>query len=356
MPQESICIRVPKNFAEKAILLADKLRIIDKGLKIERENDFIYIPLIRQPRNDEVEELEKYISDCRLSTHEFAVRKKRPETLAEILEDKLSSNLLASLPRSIDIVGKIAIMEIAPELYAYEYVVGRAILKLHKNVRTVLAKAGAVGGTHRLREYRVIAGELNTETVHREYGCQYQVDLTKAYFSPRLSYEHNRVASLVQEGETVLDMFTGVGPFAILIAKRHERVKIHAVDSNAHAVKLLKENIIINRVSNEVHPILGDAREVVKKSLVGVADRVIMNLPERAIHFVDAACEALKQGGGIIHFYTFVDSLETLEYVKVRFIHVVERCKRNVKEILSSRQVRSTAPHKWQAVLDLRIH
>ncbi|NIW14337.1 MAG: hypothetical protein GWN31_10485, partial [Candidatus Thorarchaeota archaeon] len=93
------------------------------------------------------------------------------------------------------------------ELDSYDQVIGEAILELHKNVRTVLAKAGAVSGTYRLRDYRVIAGEPHTGTVHKEYGCQYRVDLAKAYFSPRLSYEHNRVASLVEEGETTVDMF-----------------------------------------------------------------------------------------------------------------------------------------------------
>jgi tRNA (guanine37-N1)-methyltransferase len=180
------------------------------------------------------------------------------------------------------------------------------------------------------------------------------VDLSKAYFSPRLSYEHNRVASLVKDGETVIDMFAGVGPFSILIAKTHN-VKVYAIDVNPHAVEFLKKNIRLNRVEDKVHPILGDAKQVVEEKLVAVADRVIMNLPEKAIEFVDVACKAIKPTGGIIHFYTFISASDSFENMKLKFIDSVEKCGRKVEEILFSRTVRATAPHEWQAVIDAKI-
>jgi tRNA (guanine37-N1)-methyltransferase len=223
-------------------------------------------------------------------------------------------------------------------------------------MRTVLAKAGAISGTYRLREFSVIAGEPKTETIHREHGCQYYVDLAKAYFSPRLSYEHKRVASLIEEGETVIDLFAGVGPFAIQVAKTHENVEVYAIDVNPDAVEFLKRNIRLNRVEGKVHPILGDAKQVVKERLFGVADRVIMNLPEKAIEFVGAACKALKPEGGMVHFYSFVSASDSLENVKLHFIEAVEQCGRKVEKIFFSRLVRATAPYKWQAVIDAKIH
>jgi len=256
----------------------------------------------------------------------------------------------------MDFVGDIAIIEIPTELNAHKNVIGEAVLKAHKNVRTVLAKAGAVSGTYRLREFSIIAGEPKTETIHKEYGCQYYVDLAEAYFSPRLSHEHDRVASLVKEDETVVDLFAGVGPFAILIAKTHEKVKVYAIDVNPQAVEFLKKNVRLNRGEGKVHSILGDAKQIVKQRLSGVADRVIMNLPEKAIEFVGAACEAIKPTGGIVHFYSFVDSSNTLENVKLHFIDAVEKSGRKVGKILFSRFVRATAPYEWQAVLDAKIH
>jgi len=356
MPKESLCVKVPRIYGEKAIIQATKLEIINKELEIQRNTDFIYVPLIRQLQESELEEIKRRVPNLEISVHIFPERKKRAKTLAELLENKLSPHLLASLPHAVDLVGDIATIEIPPELNKYKKLIGEAVLETHRNVRTVLAKAGAVGGTYRVREFSIIAGKPKTETVHKEHGCQYYIDPTKVYFSPRLSYEHKRVASLVEEGETVIDLFAGVGPFAILIAKTHKTVKVYAVDLNPHAIEFLRRNIRLNRVEGKVHPIFGDAKQTVRDRLSGVADRVIMNLPEKAIEFVDAACEALKPTGGKVHFYSFVSASDSLENVKLRFAEAVEKCERTTEKILLSRLVRSTAPYEWQAVLDAKIN
>ena len=263
--------------------------------------------------------------------------------------------MLASLPQALDVIGDIAIIEIPPELKPYEKLIGEAILKTHKNIKTVLAKAGAISGTYRLREFNFIAGEHKTQTVHREFGCQYHVDVAKAYFSPRLSHEHMRVASLVQPGETVVDLFAGVGPFSVLIGKKNPKVRVYAVDINPEAVELLKVNVRVNRVENRVFPILGDARQITATKLKGSADRVIMNLPETAIDFVDAACQAIKPQGGIIHFYAFVRSPDSIENQKLRFSEAVERAGRKVEAFLYAKSIRETAPYESQIVLDAKI-
>jgi len=356
MSRESMCAKVPKIHGGKAIILANKLKIINRELEIQRDTDFIYIPLVLQLSENDLDAFKEQVPNCEVSTYTFPEKKKQVTTFTELLEDKLPPHLLASLPHAMDFVGDVAIIEIPPELNAYKNIVGEAVLKSHKNVRTVLAKAGAVSGTYRLREFNVIAGEPKTETIHKEYSCQYYVDLAKAYFSPRLSQEHNRVASLVKEDETVVDLFAGVGPFSILIAKTHEHVKVYAIDMNPHAVEFLKKNIRLNRVEGKVHSILGDAKKIVKQRLSGVADRAIMNLPEKAIEFVDTACEAIKPAGGIVHFYSFVGASNTFEDVKLRFVDAVEKSGRSVEKISFSRFVRATAPYEWQAVLDAKIH
>lgn len=351
-----MCVKVPKIHGEKAIILANKLKIINRELEIQRDTEFIYIPLVLQLSENDLDAFKEQVPNCEVSTYTFPEKKKQVTTFTELLENKLPPHLLASLPHAIDFVGDVAIIEIPPELNAYKNIIGKAVLESHKGVRTVLAKAGAVSGTYRLREFDIIAGESKTETVHKEYGCQYHVDLAKSYFSPRLSHEHNRVASIVKENEVVVDLFAGVGPFSILIAKTHEDVKAYAIDVNPYAVEFLRKNIRLNRVEGKVHSILGDAKKTVKQRLSGAADRVIMNLPEKAIEFVDAACEAIKPTGGIVHFYSFVDASKTLEDVKLRFVDAVEKSGRSVEKILFSRFVRATAPYEWQVVLDARIH
>lgn len=308
MNKTSVCIKVPRKHGEEAIALVNGLSVFDKSLLIRRDEESICIPIARQLEEEEVATLKTRVPGSNLETAVFILKQPAPESLMQVLDGKLPPHLLAILPQALDVVGDIAVVEIPPELKPHQNLVGDAILKLHKNVKTVLAKAGSISGTFRLREFTFIAGEEKTQTVHREFGCEYHVDVAKAYFSPRLSHEHMRVASLVQAGETVVDLFAGVGPFSVLIGKRNPAVRVYAVDINPEAVVLLKANVRVNRVENRVFPVLADAREIAATKLKGAADRVIMNLPETAIGFVDAACQTLKPEGGTIHFYAFVRS------------------------------------------------
>ena len=353
--KKSACIKTPKQEGEKTLALVHRLRIVNKDLEIQRDKKFIYIPLAKHLSTEKRETIKEQVPKSIVSTRPFPERKKPRTSLVQLLEDELPPHLLTSLPRAVDFVGDIAIVEVPPELDAYKTAIGEAIQKANQKVRTVLTKKGAVSGTYRLREFTVIAGEPKTETVHKEYGCRYYVDVAKAFFSPRLSFEHRRVASLVEDGETIVDLFAGVGPFSVQIAKNHGNVNVYAVDANPDAVEYLKENIRINRVIGRVHPILGDARQVVKSKFSGVADRAIMNLPEKAIEFVDVACEAIKPSGGTVHFYNFVNKPDSVETLKVRFADAVKKCGRRAEKTSFSRLVRETAPYQWQAVLDVKI-
>ncbi len=263
--------------------------------------------------------------------------------------------MLAKVPQAFDIIGDIVVIDIPPQLKSYENSIGEAILQTQKNVTTVLAKASDISGVFRIRDYDFIAGEHKTQTIHREFGCQYHVDVAKAYFSPRLSHEHERVAVQVQDGEVVADLFAGVGPFAVLIGKRNPTVKVYAIDLNPDAVELLKVNVRVNKVESHVFPVLGDAREISQTKLKGAADRVIMNLPETAIDFVDAACNAIKPEGGIVHFYGFVKAPDTIENLKQSFIELMEKYGRKVETFTYAKSIRETAPFESQVVLDAQI-
>jgi tRNA (guanine37-N1)-methyltransferase len=352
---EAQSLKVPKNLGEKAICLGNKLDIFNHELQVQQVGSYLYIPLASELVPAILEVIRKELGPFEVSKHNFPERTKHPLKLLDYLADKLPPHLLASVPRAIDFVGDIAIIEVPPQLREQKTTLGEAILKAHKQTRIVLAKSGAVEGAYRLRDFEVIAGIAKTATVHREYGCAFHVDVAKAYFSPRLSSEHNRVASQVKPGETVVDLFAGVGPFSIQIAKQHSDVKVYAVDVNPDAVALLKKNVAVNRVAKQVVPIFGDARQMVKDQLMGVADRVIMNLPETAVEFVDVACDALKAEGGITHYYEFTKASEPMETAKVRLTEAVSRCNRQVKKILLAKTVREVAPYTWQVVVDAEI-
>ncbi|MFN3384599.1 MAG: class I SAM-dependent methyltransferase, partial [Archaeoglobaceae archaeon] len=172
-------------------------------------------------------------------------------SLKEALKDKLREEELKILRRSFEIVGNVAIIEIPDELMHRSDLIVSAILSRHKNVKTVLRKVGEVSGAFRVAKYEKLHGE-ETETIAKEYGCRFLVDPTKAYFSSKLSTERERIAKLVKDGERVLVMFAGVGPYAIVIAKLSKPREVVGVELNSVAVDYFRKNIKLNKVTNVV--------------------------------------------------------------------------------------------------------
>jgi len=253
-------------------------------------------------------------------------------------------------------VGDIAIIRIPREIYDRRKQVAEAVMEVNNHIRTVLCQVAPVGGSFRLRGLRWVLGEKKTKTTYREHGCVLNVDLARAYFSPRLAYERMRIAKLVKPGEEVVNMFAGVGSFSIAIAKHSEAGRIYSIDINTEAVALMKENAGLNRVEDKIVPMLGDARDLIEKGLQHVADRVLMPLPERAYEYLGAAILALKPTGGVIHYYDFVHADKYEDPIQKIVGKVSTRLgELNIRHDVSfSRVVRSVGPYWQQVVLDIK--
>jgi tRNA (guanine37-N1)-methyltransferase len=277
--------------------------------------------------------------------------------LKALLREKLNPEELRLLYKSYDITGDIAIVRVQNVLKPKTPLIAEAIMKTHKQVKTVLLQTRPVSGEFRLRKLQWIAGENGTETVHKEFGCLFKADLKQVYFSPRLSYERMRISELVKPNEVVVNLFAGVGCFSIIMAKFSEVGKVYSVDINATAVQYMEENILLNKVEEQVIPILGDAKEIVEKRLRRVADRVLMPLPRKAHKYFDQALIALKSSGGYIHYYAFKHATKDespVEKVKARVSEKLQKLKTEF-DILSSRIVRTTGPNWYQTVIDIQI-
>jgi tRNA (guanine37-N1)-methyltransferase len=277
--------------------------------------------------------------------------------LRTLLKDKLEPDELRLLYTSYDIVGDIAVVRVPENLALRTQTIAEALLQTHKQVKTVLRQISPVAGDFRLRDLEWVAGEKKTETVYKESGCLFKVDLEKCYFSPRLSYERMRIAKLTQPNEVIVNMFAGVGCYSIIIAKHSCPKKIYSIDINPAAIRFLKDNARLNRVETRVLPILGDAKETIETRLQRVADRVIMLLPEKAYEYVETALQALKPNGGVIHYYDFEHSAKDENAIEKTGKKVSEKLKTLgvVFYILSSRIVRTTGPNWHQVALDIKI-
>ncbi len=356
--KRTLCLKSPKEEGEKVRKLLVKLNLLDVSVKIERNKDHLFFPLLKKPNSQEMNKIGE-IKGAEICFKTFKTPIRKPKGFIESLENEISFEKLSSLPHSFDIVGDIAIMEIPPEFSSSEKeLIGNAILETHKNIHTVLAKFSKIGEANdvfRTRKFEHLAGEKKTTTVHKEFGCQYKIDLSKVYFSSRLSNEHNRVASQVKQGETIIDMFAGVGPFSILIGKKVDKVVIYSIDINSDAISCLKENVLINKVEKQVIPIHGDVRKIIPDSLAGLANRVIMDLPKSSIEFVDVACLAIKPEGGVIHYYCFSQEPSPEEKAIREITSTVEFFGRNVVKVLECRKVKTVAPFTYQIVVDTLI-
>lgn len=276
----------------------------------------------------------------------------KPKNLKEALREDFSEEELEDFGTSFDIVGDIAVIKIPDELLERKERVGEALMEVHGNVKTVLRQTTPVDGEFRTRDLEVIAGEDRTETVHKEYGCSFKVDLSEVYFSPRLAHERHVISQKVEPGEIVNNMFAGVGCYSVLIAKHSDPKKVYSIDKNPVAVEYMKKNVKMNKVSGSVVPIQADAREIIKSKLKGKADRVLMPLPEFARDFFDSALEALKPSGGIIHFYDYGEEPNLFE---PSFEFARDSVKESSVELEDKRILRSYAPDIYHVVLDLRI-
>lgn len=272
--------------------------------------------------------------------------------LKEAVAGVLSEKEIVDLYAAFDQVGDIIVIRIPDSLVPKKKVIGEILLQKVKTARSVFYQVSAVSGDYRTRDLELLAGEDKTETEYKEYGCRFMVDVQKAFFSPRLSTERDRIANLIQDGETVINMFGGVGMFSIIAAKR-KKCLVYNIDINPDAIRLCDQNIKLNKLIGRVEIIAGDAAKIIEEKLSDKGDRVLMLLPERSDDFLDSAVKALKSNA-ILHYYCHIHSDKKSEVAGLAKRHFLEVIK-NKSEVLSSKIVRPVGPRFYQTVVDARV-
>ncbi len=285
---KALALKVNLKEIENILKFLKESDLLIQKLKIIKNDCYAFIPVNECPQGYECEYMEfQEIKKIRNYYDLLSI----PENLKNIL------------PRSYDRIGDIILLKLNDDLNPYKNDIGEALLKFHKSCKTVAMDKG-VKGEFRIRDLEVIAGD-GLETIHMENGVKIYVDLSKAYFSPRLGGERLRVFKKINDNEIILDMFAGVGPFSLLIAK-FKKVVVYSIDKNSDAIELLKRSMEINHLNNIV-PIAGDVRDVVPK--LGNFDRIIMNFPTKSLDYIDLAFGSIKRNG-FIHLYTLQENIE----------------------------------------------
>lgn len=231
--------------------------------------------------------------------------------LRDILKEKLPEERLRLIPKGFEVIGDIAIINLPPSLYTEKYVVAQGLVSHRKDIGVVLLKKNRLSGEKRIAEFEILLGNRTT-TLHRENGCMFHVDIAKTYFSGKMYFERERIVRKVNDGEDILVLFCGVGPFLIPIAKKKD-VRIVGLDNNPDACTLLRKNAELNEIEADI--VIGNANSMnslFRKDF----DRIVMPAPYGQDHFLDIASTLLKSGG-TVHFYTFKKDFELPHFRKV---------------------------------------
>ncbi|MGB1696865.1 MAG: class I SAM-dependent methyltransferase [Thermoplasmatota archaeon] len=275
-------------------------------------------------------------------TWEFTERDVRPKSFMDMVDLNEAEQALAS--RAFEQLGDMAILKIPPGLEHKKTELGDA-LRSFLGARAVFHDHG-VKGTFRTRDLERISGTGNAETIVAENGFQLKVDVTRAYFSPRLADERARLVALLSPGDSVIDLFGGAGPFAVQAARAGAAVV--CVDLNPDAIALAQENAARAKVSLEC--ICGDAREV--GPTLEPAKHVVMNLPHLAKEFLGVGAQCTAPGGTLHHHEILPDNdLATRCAELVAELGAIGR----VATVAHTRHVRNYSPTESHYAIDLEL-
>jgi len=272
--------------------------------------------------------------------------------LKKALESILSPQESEELISAFDQIGDIIIVRIPDSLLSKKKLIGETLLKEVKIVKSVFYQSSPVEGDYRTRNLEILAGEDKTETEYKEFGCRFRVDVANAFFSPRLSTERERIATLIHDGETMVNMFAGVGMFSIMAAKK-KNCTVYSLDINPIASRLCEQNIKLNKLAGKVISINGETSEIIREQLVDKSDRTLMLLPERSDEFLESAIQTTKDGG-IIHYYSHIHADKKSDAGKLSEEHYL-KISPVKSEIMTSKIVRPVGPRYYQTVVDVRI-
>jgi len=250
-----------------------------------------------------------------------------------------------------DIIGNIAVLKFPRRtLWLTKKLKAKKFLKKNKTVKTVLEKTGGFSGRLRTPTTKHLAGIKTKETTYKENNCIFKFNIDESYFSPRLSNERKIIAEEIvrlskKKGTKILVMFAGISPYPIIIAKKLKQAnmqpKIISNELNKKANLAGKKNIILNKLSNYITLIDGDAKKLPIK-LQEKFDIILMPRPNLKETFLKTALKLSKKDT-IIFYYGFGTKDEVLDEIK-----------KNTKNKISKIKIRKAGDigahkYRWQA-------
>lgn len=253
---------------------------------------------------------------------------------------------------SFDIIGSIAIVKFPDGTNQKEKKdTAKKILKDIKHVKTVVEKTERIKGRLRTMKTKFLAGIKTKETIHKESGCFFKINIDKCYFSPRLSNERLEIAREIKQRDRVLVMFSGVAPYPIVIAKIAKPKKVISIELGKECCKYAKENVKLNKLDN-VEIIQGDVKRIIPKLAKKKIkfDKIVMPRPQLKDSFLHEAFLVSKKGTKIF-YYDFDRDVQNI-FEKINLVLKKEKKKIKVVRVKKAGEI---APYRYRWRVDLIV-
>lgn len=334
--------RVTRAKAEALRKELSTFRLVDVTRLIVDDGEFVVIPLRSVPASEILTRYQATVVDS-----SFPARESQKDPIDQVIElVDIPESIKPILPRKWEQFGNLLVLRLDPALDRHELEIARAYSKVLK-AKTVLRDVGGIAGDLRQPLVKTLLG-TDTVTTHVENGIRFKFDASKVMFSSGNVEERMRMAELKCDGETVVDMFAGIGYFSIPLAVHQRPGRVVACELNPVAHSYLVENTRMNKVERVVQPVLGDCRNLPGEA---IADRVIMGYVRTTHEFLSTAVRLLKSGG-MVHYHETCPN-ELLPQRPIQ--HLKDGAQGCEVRIERMKEIKSYAPGVSHVVVDARI-
>ncbi|KAI5171017.1 tRNA (guanine37-N1)-methyltransferase [Nematocida sp. LUAm3] len=263
-------------------------------------------------------------------------------------------------------IGSIIHLNLKEESLRHKEIISKVLYDKINECKTVIAKSGNISSKYRNIDIIHLQGEKNYKSTHRENGLIFSISYDKVYWNSKLQQERSILCEVIREGDTLCDMFCGVGPFSILCLSKGATT--YSNDLNPESIKNFKESIILNRknlqiesdscvwndgIEERVHLYNMEAKEFLSRATedynrekeksegIELFDHYMLNLPELTLNYLELFIALEKASNGkpaYVHAYFFLPSGEDAQLAVERIMKRSITC--------TTRMVRKVSPAK----------